>query len=129
MLQISSQDSFLSNWKFTSFNLPHLFHSCSYPSPFWQAHVLCIYEFFSVWLVVCFVNCMPHINKIILYLFPSVVFFSHSIISSRSIHVAANGKNLYFLMAEEYSIYLYHIFINSSMGGHFRLFPCLGCCK
>ena len=43
----------------------------------------------------------------------------------RSVHVAANGTVLFFLVAEEHSIvYLYHhIFIHSSVGGH------LGCSR
>ena len=35
---------------------------------------------------------------------------------SRSIHIAANGVILFFFMAEEYLIvYMYHIFIHSSV--------------
>ena len=38
---------------------------------------------------------------------------------SRSLHVAANGIILFFFMAESYFIvYMYHIFIHSSVDGH-----------
>ena len=39
---------------------------------------------------------------------------------SRSIHAAANGIISFFFMAVQYSIvYMYHIFIHSSVDGHF----------
>ena len=38
---------------------------------------------------------------------------------SASIHVAVNGFISFFLVAEQYSIvYMYHIFIRSSVNGH-----------
>ena len=48
-------------------------------------------------------------------------------ISNSSIHVAANGINSFFLMAEWYSIvYMYHIFlIQSSVDGHLGCFHVL----
>ena len=40
-------------------------------------------------------------------------------------HVIANSIISFFFMVEKYSIvYMYHIFIHSSVDGH-RLFPCL----
>ena len=46
------------------------------------------------------------------------------ILPYRSIHVAANGKNSFFFMAELFSnIYIYHIFlIHSSVNGHLGCF-------
>ena len=47
-------------------------------------------------------------------------------IISRSIHVAAHGIISFFLMAEWYSIiYMYHIFIHSSINGHLCCFHVL----
>ena len=51
---------------------------------------------------------------------------SLSILPSCSIHVKANGGYLSFLMAEEYSIvYINHIFIHSSLHGHWGSFHSL----
>ena len=51
-------------------------------------------------------------------------------ITSRSIHVAANGNISFFFMAEYYSIvYMYYIFIHSSVNGHLGCFQRLGYCK
>ena len=48
---------------------------------------------------------------------------SLSMTISRSIHVAANGIILFFFMAKEYSIvYMYLIFIHSSVSGHIGCF-------
>ena len=46
---------------------------------------------------------------------------------SKSIYIAANGKILFFFMAEKYSIaYIYPIFfIHSSVVGHLGCFPIL----
>ena len=45
---------------------------------------------------------------------------------SRSIHVAANGLISLFYMTEQYSIvYMYHIFIHSSVDGHLGYFRVL----
>ena len=45
---------------------------------------------------------------------------------SRSIHVAANGLISLFYMTEQYSIvYMYHIFIHSSVDGHLGCFHIL----
>ena len=56
---------------------------------------------------------------------------SHSIIPSRFIHVAANGKISLFSIADQYSIvYLYHIFfIHLFNQWTLRLLPYLGYCK
>ena len=51
---------------------------------------------------------------------------SLSIIPSSSMHVVVNGKISFFLIAEEYSIvYIYHIFIHSSIDGHLGSFHTL----
>ena len=48
---------------------------------------------------------------------------SLSMVISRSIHIAANGIISFFFMAEQYSIvYVYHIFIHSSVDGHLGCF-------
>ena len=54
-------------------------------------------------------------------------FTSLSLTLSRSIHIAANGIILFFLIAESYSIvYMYHIFfIHSSVDGHLGCFHVL----
>ena len=47
-------------------------------------------------------------------------------IVSRSIHVAANGIIAFFFMADSYSIvYMYYIFIHSSVDGHLDFFHVL----
>ena len=46
--------------------------------------------------------------------------------TSRSIHVASNGIILFLFMTETYStVYMYHIFIHSSVDGHLGCFPVL----
>lgn len=55
-------------------------------------------------------------------------FISFSIIHSRFIHVVENGKIFLAKYSSLKNIYLYHIFIHSSIDGH-RLLPYLGCCK
>ena len=46
-------------------------------------------------------------------------------IISRSIPVAANGVILFFFMAKYSIVYMYHIFIHSSVNGHFGCFHVL----
>ena len=59
-------------------------------------------------------------------IFVFVWLTSLSMTISRSIHVAANGIISFFLMAEYYSIvYMYHIFIHSSVDGHLCCFHVL----
>ena len=55
---------------------------------------------------------------------PSLPDISLSIIFSRSIHIAANGRISFFFMAKLYSIvYIYHIFFHqSSVDGHLGCF-------
>ena len=57
----------------------------------------------------------------------SIGLISLSIMPSKFIHVAANGKISFFFMAESYSIvYMYHIFsICSSVDGHLDCFHIL----
>jgi len=51
---------------------------------------------------------------------------SLTVVISRPIHVAANGIILFFFMTEKYSIvYMYHIFILSSVDGHLGCFHVL----
>ena len=85
--------------------------------------VLCICESLSV-LLCLFVLLfqIPHISEIMWYLPFSVWLTSLNIIPSRSIHVVANGKILFFFMA----LYMYHIlFIHSFIDGHLGCFHIL----
>ena len=71
---------------------------------------------------------IPHINDTTQYLSFSVWLISLNMMPSRSIHVVANGSISFFHMAECYSIvclHTYHIFIHSSIGGHFCCFHML----
>ena len=56
---------------------------------------------------------------------------SLSMIISRSVHFAANGRILFFFMVRQYSIaYKYHLFFtHSSVDKISGLFPCLRYCK
>ena len=69
---------------------------------------------------------IPHRSDIIWHLTFSVWLTSLSKIISRSIHVAVNDIISFFFKAEQYSIvYMYHIFIHSSVDGHLGCFHIL----
>ena len=48
---------------------------------------------------------------------------------SSCIHVVANGIITFFFMAENYTEYIYHIFIQSSVNGHLGYFHVLALVK
>ena len=56
-----------------------------------------------------------------------LAYFTYSTIPSKSIHVTANGKSLFFFMVERYSSkYMYHLFfIHLSVKGHLCCFHAL----
>ena len=82
--------------------------------------------FYFVAKFICAVFWIPPISGIIWYLSFFFWLTSLSMVISSCIHVAANGNILFFFMAEYYSIvYMYHIFIHSSAGGHFSCFHIL----
>ena len=59
------------------------------------------------------------------YLSFFVWFISLHIMSSRSIHAVPYGSISFFLMVEYYIVYIYHIFIHSSIYGHLGCFHIL----
>ena len=86
------------NWKFVPLHLPHLFLSSPHPlSSGSQMFVLCIYNscFCFVMLIhlFCFLYSTCTWNHIV---FVFIWLISFSIILSRSIHVVANDKILFF---------------------------------
>ena len=66
------------SWKFVPLRSLYLFHPSLDPPSFWQSHqfILCIYDFVSVFLFVCFVFYIPPISEIICYFFFSFWFIS-----------------------------------------------------
>ena len=120
----------LSGWAHTAhvnLRLP----ACPSPTPFLsKVYFLCLWVCFSfVNNFICVVfrfHRQVVYDKVCLFWLPSL-----SMITPRSIHVAANGIVSFFSMAEQYSIlYMHHIFIHSSINQWtFRLLPCLGCWK
>ena len=85
----------------------------------WQPLFYCVFLRFLPF----FIN-NPHINDTRKYLSFFVWLISHSIMPPRSIHVIANSRISFFLMAEKHSIvYIYHISL--SIGGHLSCFHIL----
>ena len=84
--------------------------------------------FLHLWLYFCFVNKFISIIFCFSVISSSVFLcltYSLSMTVSRSIHVATNGIILFFFMAFLSSVYMYHIFIHSSIGGHLSCFHVL----
>lgn len=77
--------------------------------PLESTSLLCLYVclcFFFFFKILC-------IREIIQYLSFSIWFVSLSIISSRSIFIAENGRISFFVMGEYYSIsYMYHSYLS-----------------
>ena len=89
-----------------------------------------------------FIFCIPHMNDIIQYLSFFVWLISLSIIFSKSIHIASNGRISFFLCLSNIllcvyiniNIYIYiYIYTTSSLSTHMlwilQLLPYLGNCK
>ena len=75
---------------------------------------------------VCCIFYIPHISDIIQCLSFSVWLTSLSIMLSKSIHVAANGKIPFFLWLSSIPLYIYHLFfIHSSADGYLGCFHIL----
>ena len=99
MLYISYFAHLFCSWKLVFLNLPHLFLSSLHPAPLWQPPVcslsITLFLFYIYSFVLLFqISHMSEINKV----FVSVILLST--IPSKSIHVVANGKISFFLMAE-----------------------------
>ena len=72
-----------------------------HPPPLWQPPVSSLYLWVYSVLLHLFISCVfqiPHISEIIWYFSFSVWLISFSIIPTRSIHVVANGKILFFFL-------------------------------
>ena len=80
------------------------------------------YEFLFVHLLLSVLYPTYEWNHILNFLW----LILRSMIFSRCIHIVANGSISFFLMTELYFIgYMYHIFIQSSIEGHFCCFHVL----
>ena len=85
-----------------------------------------------LWVCFCFMDKFVCHILVSIYRWYHMIFVFHSLtslnmITSRSIHAAANGILCFFFMAEIYSIvYMHHIFfIYSSVHGHLEYFHVL----
>ena len=121
---------FFCGCRFVPLNPLHLFHSPPSPSPL---ATTCIYEsvFILFCLLVCFVFQIPWISEYGICFSP-VWLISLSIIPSGSIHAVASGKISFFSYDRVifHCVHMHHIFfIPSSIDGHLRLLPNLGCCR
>ena len=98
----------LCSWKFVPLNRPHPFLSSPHPS----LATTCLFSVSITLFLFCYVYSfvlffwIPHISEIIQYLSFSVWLFSLSMITSRSIHVVANGKWQDFILF--YSQVIFH---------------------
>ena len=104
-------------------------HSLS-PSSLPSVTIVCS---LSLWVCFCFVDqliCIIFLDSSyklyhMIFVFLCLIYFLSTIIS-RSIHVVSNGIISFFSKAEQYSIiYMYHIFIHSSVDGHLGCFHVL----
>ena len=86
------------------------------------------HPFFSLCLLILFCYLWFHVWNHVVFVV-SVWLISLSMISSRYIHVVANGKISFFFMPIYISLYMYHIFfILLNINGH-RLLLYVGYCK
>ena len=124
-------------------NAHHPFSPFSHPCPLQQPSVCSLYlrvsyglplslSFYLIFasLPLCSSVCILNSSYKWSHIFVFLWLISLSIIPSSSIHIAANGKISFLLIAESYSIvYIYHIFfIHSSISGTSGLFLYFGYC-